>query len=221
MKFLKYAVADLFDSKIIKYSLAPLFLSIVFWGAVFYLFSGKIVDYIHAYVSYLPFGENINAILLNIGSTFLLVFLFYELVILGIGVFSSFFVDKITARINEKYYRLPQKEVSLLEGIIVSIKGIILFVIVFLFTFYLLFIPVVNIFYQVFLWSLAVKKPLVFDSVGMFCDYKKFEKTNNFKIWTLVYLSSFLYFIPLISFFGYTLQLIIMTHFALSKCKNK
>jgi len=220
MSFIKYAFADLFDSKIIKYSFAPLFLSILFWGAVFYFFSGNIVDLVHAYISYLPFGESINNILLSVGSTIVLMFLYYELVILSIGVFSSFFVDKITARINEKYYRLPQKEASLIEGILVSLKGMLNFLLFFILTFYLLFIPVVNIFYQVFLWSLAIKKPLVFDSSAMFCDYKRFERENNLKIWTIIFATSFIYFIPLLSFFGYTLQLIIMTHFVLSKCKE-
>ncbi|ACM93159.1 hypothetical protein NAMH_1118 [Nautilia profundicola AmH] len=220
MNIIKYAFSDLFDSKIIKYSFAPLFISVVFWGIVFYFFSGNIVELIHAYVSYLPFGENINNILTSVGSTIVLMFLYYELVILSIGVFSSFFVDKITARINEKYYGLPVKETSLIEGILVSLKGILNFVIFFILTFYLLFVPVVNIFYQVFLWSLAIKKPLVFDSSAMFCDYKEFEKKNNLKIWILIFFTSFIYFIPILSFFGYTLQLIIMTHFVLSKCSS-
>jgi len=220
MNTLKYALTDLFDSKIIKYSFAPLFISIVFWGVLFYAFSGNIVDFIHAYISYLPFGESINNILTGIGSTIVLMFLYYELVILSIGVFSSFFVDKITLRINEKYYNLPIQQTSLIEGVLVSLKGMINFIIFFALTFYLLFVPVVNIFYQVFLWSLAIKKPLVFDSAALFCDYKKFERKNNLKIWTLIFLTSFIYFIPILSFFGYTLQLIIMTHFVLNKCKR-
>jgi len=216
-KFLK----DLFDSKIIKYSFAPLLLSILFWGAVFYFFADDIINLIHAYISYLPFGGSINTILTSIGGTIVLAILYYELVILSIGVFSSFFVDKITSRINEKYYRLPEKKTSLLEGIWVSIKGMLNFLIFFILTFYLLFVPVVNIFYQVFLWSLAIKKPLVYDSSALFCDYKEIERKHNVKIWALVYLSSFIYFIPLLSFFGYTLQLIIMTHFSLSQCKKE
>jgi len=218
--FFKYAFVDLFDSKIIKYSFAPLFLSILFWGIIFYFFSDNIVNLVNLYISYLPFGESINNILSSVGSTIVLMFLYYEAVILSIGVFSSFFVDKITKRINEKYYNLPVKETSLIEGIWVSLKGVLNFLIFFILTFYLLFIPVVNIFYQVFLWSLAIKKPLVFDSSALFCDYKEFEKQNNLKIWSLIFVTSFIYFIPLLSFFGYTLQLIIMTHYVLNKCNK-
>jgi len=221
MNIIKYAFSDLFDSKILKYAFAPLLISVVLWGIVFSFFSGNIIDFIHAYISYLPFGEHINNIITGIGSTIILMFLYYELVILSIGVFSSFFVDKITLRINEKYYNLPERKTSLIEGIWVSLKGMLNFIIFFALTFYLLFVPVVNVFYQVFLWSLAIKKPLVFDSAALFCDYKEFERKNNLKIWAIIFFTSFIYFIPILSFFGYTLQLIIMTHFVLSKCKNR
>lgn len=220
MNIFKYAFSDLFDSKIIQYAFAPLLLSVVFWGVVFNLFSSNIISLVYSYISFLPFGENINHLLSNIGSTIVLMFLYYELVILSIGVFSSFFVDKITSRINEKYYNVHQNDVSVIEGVLVSLKGILNFIIFFVLTFYLLFIPVVNIFYQVFLWSMAIKKPLVFDSSAMFCDYKEFEKKKNLKIWSIIFITSFIYFIPILSFFGYTLQLIIMTHFVLNGCSN-
>jgi hypothetical protein len=220
MNVIKYAFSDLFDSRIIKYSFAPLLISIVFWGVLFYIFSDNIISFIHSYIALLPFGESINNILTSAGSTIVLMFLYYELVILSIGIFSSFFVDKITGVINEKYYKLPERKTSLIEGIWVSLKGVFNFLIFFVLTFYLLFVPVVNIFYQVFLWSLAIKKPLVFDSTAFFCDYKEFERKNNLKIWMIIYFTSFIYFIPILSFFGYTFQLIILTHYSLSRCKN-
>jgi len=221
MNLLKYVITDLFDLKIIKYSLFPLLISIVFWGIVFYFFSTDIVGFIHYYVSYLPFANTVNNILTNIGSTIVLIFLYYEMVILSMGIFIAFFVDKITGRINEKYYHLGIRKISLSEGILVSVKGFIYFLLFFILTFYLFFIPVINIFYQVFLWSLAIKKSLVFDSTALFCDYKTFEKKQNLKIWTLVFITSFVYFLPVISLFGYVFQLIIMTHFVLSQCLKK
>ncbi len=220
MNMFKNAFNDLFDSKIIQYAFAPLFISVVFWGVVFNLFSSNIMSFIYSYISFLPFGENINHLLSNMGSTIVLMFLYYEAVILSVGVFSSFFIDKITSRINEKYYNVHQNNISVVEGLLVSLKGMLNFIIFFILTFYLLFVPVVNIFYQVFLWSMAIKKPLVFDSSAMFCDYKEFERKKNLKIWSVVFITSFIYFIPILSFFGYTLQLIIMTHFVLNNCSK-
>ena len=104
---------------------------------------------------------------------------------------------------------------------VVSLKGIVQFLLIFAFTFYLLFIPIINIFYQLFLWSIANKKALVFDSASLFCDYKEIEKRYNINIWIIVFITSLIYFIPIISLFGYAFQLIIVTHFILKKCKRE
>ena len=211
---------DLFDSKIIKYALMPFFISMLVWGVVFFIFSDDILNVVSSYLSALPFGSSVNEWISNIGGVLLLVFLYYQLVIISTSLFSAFFVEKIVLHINSKYYNKSVRESSLKEGIIVSLKAIVAYILLFIFTFYLLFVPVVNIFYQLFLWSVATKKPLVFDSASLFCDYKSFEKKHNIKIWLIVFFTSLIYFIPVISMFGYSFSLIVMTHFVLKNCKE-
>jgi hypothetical protein len=84
----------------------------------------------------------------------------------------------------------------------------------------MLFIPVLNIFYQLFMWSILNKKPLVFDSSYLFFDPKKIEKELGIKAWVVVFLTSVVYFIPVVSWFGYTIQLIFMTHVVLKRCSK-
>ena len=214
-------IKDLFSSKILKYIVAPFFISLIFWGIVFYFFSDNIINLVMFYVSFLPFGDSVNKIIGNIGSFIILVFLYYQLVIISLGFFSAFFVEKIVKYINDKYYHFPEKKINIIEGVKFSLKGIVQFLLIFIFTFYFLFIPIVNIFYQLFLWSIANKKALLFDSASLFCDYKKIEKKYNINIWILVFITSIIYFIPIISLFGYAFQLIIVTHFILKKCKKE
>ena len=151
-------IKDLFNTKILKYIVAPFFISLIFWGAVFYFFSDNIVNLVMLYVYFLPFGESVNKFIANIGSFIILFFLYYQLVIISLGFFSSFFVEKIVKYINNKYYHLPEKKINLIEGMIVSLKGMVQFLLIFAFTFYLLFIPIIYIFYQLFLWSMLIKK---------------------------------------------------------------
>ncbi len=214
-------IKDLFSSKILKYIVAPFFISLIFWGIVFYFFSDNIINLVMFYISFLPFGDSVNKIIANIGSFIILVFLYYQLVIISLGFFSSFFVEKIVKYINDKYYHFPEKKINIIEGVKFSLKGMVQFLLIFIFTFYLLFIPMVNIFYQLFLWSIANKKALLFDSASLFCDYKKIEKKYNINIWILVFITSIIYFIPIISLFGYAFQLIIVTHFILKRCKKE
>ncbi len=214
---------DLLDSKILKYTFLPFLMSVIFWSVVFALFFHSIYSFLTGYVSHLPFGNGISDILSALGSAIVAVVLYYFAVISTLGVFASFFIDKITLRINEKHYGCEVKEAALKEnakGVLISVFSFLIYLILFLLTFWMLFIPVVNIFYQLFMWSILNKKPLVFDSSYLFLDYKKFEKENNLKIWTIVFVTSLIYFIPFVSLFGYTFQLIILTHSALKKCKG-
>jgi len=218
------ALVDLFDRKILKYTFLPLFMSLFFWGVVFYIFSDEIYEFILMYLSHIPFGESIKNIVAAIGSGIIIAIFYYLLVISTLGVFSSFFIDHIVLRINEKHYNCPTRKPTLkdmIEGVKVSIISFLIYFVVFIFTFFLLFVPVVNIIYQLFMWAILNKKPLVFDSSYLFMDPKEVERELGAKIWVVVILTSFIYFIPVLSLFGYTFQLIFVTHLVLKYCKGK
>jgi uncharacterized protein involved in cysteine biosynthesis len=213
---------DLFDRKILKYTLLPFILSIIFWGIVFFLFKNLIYTFINSYILYLPFGEKLQDILSAIGSGIVIFVLYYFCVISTLGVFTSFFIDKIVLRINKKHYHCEIKEAKLkdsIKGIWIGLKSFFIYFIIFVFTFFLLFIPIVNIFYEMFLFTVLNKKPLVFDSSYLFFNPEEIEKKYKIRIFLLVFLSNLIYFIPIVSLFGYTFQLIIMAHFVLKQCK--
>ena len=214
---------DMFDKKILKYTILPFILDLIFWFFIFLFFSGEIVSFLESIVSNLPFGTKIESLIANIGSIVLIIVLYYIAVISTLGIFSSFFIDKIVLRINELHYNCPQKNVSFkdnLYGILISLKSFLIYLVIFIFTFYLLFIPIVNIFYQMIMMSILNKKPLVFDSSYLFFDVKEIEKKYNTGIWIRVFLTSFIYLIPIVSLFGYTFQLIVISNYLLKNCKN-
>jgi len=216
-------IKDIFDKKILKYTILPFVIDLIFWLIIFMFFSNNIIGFLESVVSHLPFGEKIENILANIGGIILIIVLYYVAVIATLGIFTSFYIDKIVLRINELHYNCNVRKTSFKEtlyGVFISIKAFLIYLIIFIFTFYLLFIPIVNIFYQMFMMSILNKKPLTFDSSYLFFNPKEIEKKYNFAIWVRVFLSSFIYLIPLISLFGYTFQLIITTNFILKQCKN-
>lgn len=139
---------DFFDKQILKYTFLPFLISIIFWAVIFLVFKNFIYEFIFSYISYLPFSNAINQILSGIGSGIVILVLYYFSVISTLGVFSSFFIDKIVLRISEKYYNCPVREIKLkdnVKGIWISLKTFFIYFIVFVFTFFLLFIPVINI----------------------------------------------------------------------------
>ncbi len=213
---------DLFDKEILKYTLLPLGISLVFWGILFFLFGDDLLDFLASYSENLPFGSKISDII-NSAGWLILVLFYYLLSISTLGVFSSFFIDKIVLRINEKHFHYQVRKISFkdtLYGIWVSIKSFLIYILLSIFTFWMLFIPVVNIFYQLFMWSILNKKPLVFDSSYLFFDPKEVERKLGIKAWIVVFLTSVVYFVPVVSWFGYTIQLIFMTHLVLKTYKS-
>ena len=210
----------LFDKKILKYTILPFLIDLVFWFIIFLFFSDNIVSFLEGVASNLPFGKDVIA---NVGGWILIIVLYYVAVISTLGIFSSFFIDKIVLRVNE-FFNCPIREVGLkdnLKGVLVSIKAFLIYLVIFVFTFYFLFIPVINIFYQVLMMTILNKKPLVFDSSYLFFEPDEVERKYNLRIWFLVFITSFIYLVPFISLFGYTFQLVIITQFILNKCKGK
>ncbi len=213
---------DLFDGKIIKYTLLPLVISIIFWGIIFYLFGDNLLHLISSYAKVLPYGDILEKII-NTAGWIVLIILYYLLSISTLGIFSSFFIDKIVLRINEKHYRCTPKNPTFndtLKGILISLKSFLIYLILFILTFWMLFIPIINVIYQLFMWSILNKKPLMFDSSYLFFDVKEIEKKLGIKAWVVIFLTSLIYFIPIISWFGYTIQLIFVSHLVLRNCKK-
>ncbi|NPA11600.1 MAG: thiamine monophosphate kinase [Epsilonproteobacteria bacterium] len=205
---------DLFDREILKYTFMPLGLSLLFWAVVFWLWGDDVINFVASLAQNLPYSDKIVS-LIQSSSFLVLGGLYYLLSISTLGLFSSFFVDKIVLRINQKHYNCPVKEAGFkdtLRGVVVSLKALFLYFVIFIFTFWMLFIPVVNVVYQMFMWSILNKAPLEFDAGYLFDVEKK-------GIWWIVFLTSAVYFIPLLSYFGYSFQLIFVTHYILRSCK--
>jgi hypothetical protein len=213
---------DLLDNVILKYTLLPLGMSLIFWGALLIFFGNDILSVIADYSKTLPYGDVISGFINSAGWIFLIV-LYYLLSISTLGVFSSLFIDKIVLRINEKHFSCTPRKTTFkdtLYGLWISIKAFLIYIFLSIFTFWMLFIPVVNIFYQMFMWSILNKKPLVFDSSYLFFNPKEIEKELGIKAWLVVFLTSVVYFVPVVSWFGYTIQLIFMSHMVLKRCNK-
>jgi len=213
---------DLFDKVVLKYTLLPLGMSLLFWGVLLVLFGSDILNIIANYSKSLPYGDVVSGFVNSAGWIFLII-LYYLLTISTLGVFSSLFIDKIVLRINEKHFNCTPRETTFkdtLYGLWVSVKAFLIYIVLSIFTFWILFIPVVNIFYQMFMWSVLNKKPLIFDSSYLFFIAKEIEEKLGIKAWLVVFFTSVVYFVPIVSWFGYTIQLIFMSHMVLKKCSK-
>ena len=197
--------------KILIYTILPFFIDLIFWGVVFFVFKEEIYDLVFSVFSNIPFANVVT----TISSTIVILVLYYVLVLATLGIFSSFFIDKIVLEIN-KNYNCPLKKTSFkdtLKGLFLSIKSFLIYFVIFIFTFWMLFIPVLNVIYQVVMMYVLNKRVLIFDSTYLF-DIK-LQKVDF-----IIFLTSFIYLIPILSLFGYTFQLYFVTKKQLKACND-
>ncbi len=219
--FLK-SVKDFFDPKIIFYALIPILLAGLLLGGLFYLLHTQIVGIFVTAASYIPFVS--PEWLQRISESFLGVFIFYEFWIMTALVLVGLISDKVVDRINDKYYHLEKKGFGTMAGsIIAALKSNILFILLFVITSPLLLIPGVNILLHILLWMVMLKAPMYYDACAFYASRSEFKMIKKRYIGGLrfvTFVSASLLLIPFVGVFLYLLQLIMFTHFSLSKLKE-
>jgi len=96
-----------------------------------------------------------------------------------------------------------------------TLKNSAIFILISLLAFPLIFIPVVNIITQIFLWIWLVKDTFSYDAASLISEEvdKKELKEHTAAIWSIGFITSLFNFIPLFNFFGPFFGEIAMFHY--------
>ncbi len=222
LKLLIRSLKDAIHPKIIFYSLIPMALSaMILWG-IFSVFEGTIEVYILKFSSYIPFVP--DEWIENIAESFIGIFIFYQfwimLALILVGVIS----DQVVDFVNNRYYHLEKRGFgSMIGSVIVALKSTVIYMILFIITLPLMFIPILNFIVQILLWMVMLKAPMYYDACAFFASKEKFktiEKKNRGELRFVTFISSLLFLIPFLGVLLYIVQLIMFTHFSLSKLKE-
>lgn len=217
------AFKDLFDKKILFTSLIPIIIAALFWGIVFFIFHTDLSRFVSWLVSHIPFiGDKswVHSLVESIGG----VVIYYELLITTSIMIVGVIADSIVDKINDKYYHLQKRGFgSLVESIYISLKQNIIFFILFIILIPAMFVPVLNIFVHLLLWSILIKKPTFYDSISMYAtkdEFNTLKNTNKATLLIITLLSASLFLIPVFGIFVYIVQLLMFTHFNLTRLKQ-
>ena len=217
------SLRDLLNPKILKLSLVPILLSAILLGAVFYLFQSNISSLFIYMTSFIPFIGDSDWFRSSI-ETIGVVFIYYHLLIIISLMLVGLISDKVVDIVNTKHYHLQKLGFGTTqESVIISLKQNIIFVILLLLLLPTLFIPIVNIIVMVFLWSIAIKKPMSYDSISTIAtkdEYQELLSTNKLKTTTLSLLTASLFLIPILGILVYILQLLAFSHFNMSRLQT-
>lgn len=213
------SLRDFLNFRILLLSIVPILGAGLFWGGVFYLFAEQIDALLVGWLSRLPLVNTewaVDAVELLGG-----LLVFYQLMIATAVMIVGLIADGVVDRVNARRYHLQKTGFGTLSGSIwTSLRSNLVFILLFILFLPLVFVPIVNIVVQLWLWMLLIRKPLYYDSLAMYASRAEYtglmhsERGRNFML-TLGAASLFL--IPLVGVFIYVLQLLLFTNFNLAR----
>lgn len=216
------SLSDILSPAVLAFILKVGFGSILLWVVILWsswdIYSGMITTYIQK----VPFVGNWEWFQSG-GALIAALVVGYMLIIITISIFTSLFSEPLLIRLAQKHY--PGKPVvgspNIATSVYLSIKAGIIFLLLFLFTFPAIFIPILGQVWMLWLWSLLIKEPNTYDVGSLFIADRQALKTEKKKSWLTAMIASLFNYIPLLNIFAPLFGQIMFLHQILGKQKLK
>ena len=139
------------------------------------------------------------------------------LFIVMISLLTSLFSEKLLIKLAKKHY--PSVEVvgsaDIMTSILATLKASIIFLILFVLSIPLLFIPILGQIIMLYLWSILIKEPTVYDVGSLFTKEKKILKEKSKKARLIAMIASLFNYIPILNIFAPVFAQILFLHYLL------
>ena len=182
----------------------------IFWGVLFIGYHSTIIYELQQLIKIFPFNTIQSAL-----SFVLSIFIFYSFFVISVYLGFLLFSENVLIKIIENDY--PELSLnsnfSKFKLLNIFIKDFLFFLIG-LFIFYpLLFVPVVNLIFIMFLWSYVIKNS-IYETITLILGKKEISKTT---LWLFALISSIFNFIPLINIFAPAVGVLSIYHYVIEK----
>lgn len=209
---------DILSSSVLLFVMKVTFIAaIITYGIVVWLIGDSINSFITGYLSWLPWEW-----LQTTGAKVASMALSYMIFIIMISIVTSFMIEPLLIKLAKKHY--PEVKVvgtpNITTSLLISLKSALMMFVIFIFTFPAMFIPLVGAVYMLWLWSLLLKKPTIYDVSSLFIEDKKEIKKRTKKTTTLAMIAAAFNYIPLLSIFAAVFAQILFLHHLLKKEEN-
>ena len=201
------------------FTFLTVFLSALFWAAVWFFAGDYIYDQFLRLMTWLPF-ETIEKGLASLIALYML----YNAIIVTMLFVASLFSEPIIRMVEKRHFA---EEEVVKENIFASLKytlrDSLLFVALSALSFPLLFIPMLNIIMQIVLWIWLAKDTMSYDAITL--DYQKPDREiirqHRFATYFISFATVLFNFIPVLNLFGPFFGEIAMFHYFKSIKKNQ
>ena len=217
-KVITKSLSDILSPTVIIFVIKVGLGSILLWVVLLSVSWGLYEKMISAYIQKIPLVGDWEWI--QSGGTLIVALIVgYMLVIITISAFTSLFSEPLLIKLAKKHY--PLTEVvgtpAISTSLWLTIKTSVLFLLLFLFSFPLLFIPVLGQIWMLWLWSILVKEPTAYDVGSLFITDKTILKQKSKQSGVIAMLASLFNYIPLLNIFAPVFAQIMFLHQILGK----
>jgi len=206
------SLKDIFSKDVILFVLQISLGALLLTGLFVWYFWGGLTHFISAYLSWIPWEW-----LQTSGATVITFALAYMLFIVMISLLTSLFSEKLLIKLAKKHY--PSVEVvgsaDIMTSILATLKASIIFLILFILSIPLLFVPILGQIIMLYLWSILIKEPTVYDVGSLFIKEKKILKEKSKKARLIAMIASLFNYIPILNIFAPVFAQILFLHYLL------
>ncbi len=211
------SLQDMLSKDVILFVIKIGFISLVLTLLFAWNMWGLVTEMIASYLSWIPW-EWLQTSGASVG-TFLLT---YMLFIIMVSLLTSLQSEKLLISLAKKRY--PDVPVvgsaNMATSILLTLKASIVFLLLFIITLPLLFIPIFGQVWVLYLWSVLLKEPTIYDVAALFIKEKNIRKEKKKKTSLLAMIAALFNYIPLINIFAPVFAQILFLHHILGKENN-
>lgn len=216
-KTVQRSIKDILSPMVLKFILKIGVGSIFIWIVILWQFWEKFESFVVSFLSWIPW-EWMQDTVAYIAAPLV----GYMMIIITISILTSMFSETLLIALAKKHY--PNKKaigsVSITGSIIVTIKATLIFILLFIVLVPLLFIPLFGQVVMLYLWSILLKSPTIYDVGGLFISDKQVLKKRSKKSTTIAMIASLFNYIPFLNIFAPIFAQILFLHHILGTMKE-
>ncbi|MEA1879551.1 MAG: EI24 domain-containing protein [Campylobacterota bacterium] len=205
---------DLFSSAVLFFAIKVALISLVITAGLLWSTQSTMHTFISSYLSWLPWEW-----LRTTGASIASVALSYMVFVMTISIVTSFMIEPLLIKLGEKHY--PHIKAigspNLTTSTVLSLKSTLIAFVLFMFTFPMMFVPLLGAVYMLWIWSILLKAPTIYDVSSLFIEDKNALKQKTKKTTILAMVAAGFNYIPILNIFAAVFAQILFLHHILGK----
>ena len=214
---LSKSLQDIFSKEVIIFVFQIGAAALVLSSLFVWFFWGGLTSFIASYLAWIPWEwlQTSGAEVVTFG-------LAYMIFIVTVALLTSLYSEKLLIQLAKKHY--PDVPVvgtaNISTSLLLTLKASVIFLVLFILLLAFIFIPIIGQIVLLYLWSVLLRDPTLYDVSALFINDKKVLKEKKKKTRVLAMIASLFNYVPIMNAFAPVFAQILFLHHILKKEEN-